>query len=91
MGRGIGTFVGGFLMKWFGGGSQDKTIGTRATFRLLGVVAAIVALLYFLFNIFYIRRKNNNEKELEKHATDDKEIGIKNPVFVNDEQGPKIK
>ena len=95
IGRGIGTFVGGFLMKWFGGGSMDKTVGTRATFRLLGAVSAIVALLYFCFNIFYIRRRNNeansNEKEAQQDATDDKEMGIHNPVFINDEKDPKSK
>lgn len=95
IGRGIGTFVGGFLMKWFGGDSLDKTVGTRATFRLLGAVSSVVALLYFIFNIFYIRRRkkegNNHEKELSQNATDDKENGVINPVFIKDEHDLKSK
>jgi len=91
IGRGIGTFMGGFLIKWFGEGNLDKTVGARSTFRLLGVVSAIVALLYFLFNIFYIRRRNNKIQNDEKQspqiaATNGKAGGIENPVFINDQQ-----
>ena len=51
MGRGSGSFVGGFLMKRFEV-DQDKTAGTRVTFRVLGIVAAATGLLYS-FSIFF--------------------------------------
>ena len=94
LGRGFGTFVGGFLMKWLGGDSIDKTVGTRGTFRVMAVVAAITAIGYFFFNIFYIQRRTKLKSEDEKITVvipssiiaDVKEGGINNPVFVNDEQ-----
>ena len=97
LGRGFGTFVGGFLMKWLGGGGPDKTVGTRGTFRILGVIAAITAVVYFLFNIFYLRPRYNlkaNEKTVDDEIPSSivvtaKEGGVHNPIFVNDEQDLK--
>ena len=79
MGRGAGTFIGGFLMKYLAN-TEDKTYGMRATFRVLGVVSAVTAILYFLFNIFYIRRRNIKLQSLPSNN----EISINNPVFIND-------
>lgn len=94
LGRGFGTFVGGFLMKWLRGGGPDKTVGTRGTFRIPGVTAAITAIVYFLFNIFYLRPRYNLKAENEKKVDNKiptvvvtaKEGGVHNPIFVNDEQ-----
>lgn len=94
LGRGFGTFVGGFLMKWLRGGGPDKTVGTRGTFRIPGVTAAITAIVYFLFNIFYLRPRYNLKAENEKTVDNKiptvvvtaKEGGVHNPIFVNDEQ-----
>ena len=97
LGRGAGTFIGGFLMKWLGGGSLDKTTGTRATLRVLGVAALITGIVYFIFNIFFIRRRNaaaaaaaaaKNKEEIQQvpHPSTVKEGGLNNPVFVTDEQ-----
>jgi len=94
LGKGAGSFIGGFLMKWLGGDSIDKTAGTRATFRVLGVAAAATGVLYFLFNIFYIRRRKlnalKNMKNHQQQQVDDTnantKAGLDNPVFVGDEQ-----
>jgi hypothetical protein len=82
MGRGAGTFIGGFLMKYLAN-TEDKTHGMRATFRVLGVVSIVTAILYFLFNIFYIRRRNNFTLD-QLAASSKNETGINNPVFIND-------
>ena len=93
LGRGFGTFVGGFLMKWLGGDAIDKTVGTRGTFRVLGVVAAITAIVYFIFNIFYLRQRNDiktdGDKNNDELVVTVKECGIHNQVFVQDEQDLK--
>ncbi|KAI9562762.1 hypothetical protein GHT06_010216 [Daphnia sinensis] len=51
LGAGIGSSVGGFLI---GAYSQ------RTTFRILGVIAFIAGFFYFLFNVFFLRRRNAN-------------------------------
>ena len=97
MGRGAGTFIGGFLMKWFTGDSIDKTVGTRATFRVLGIAAAVTAVFYFLFNIFYIRRRANGKGKGDDPVppaavgtSNGKEGGgLNNPVFVSDSDHQK--
>ena len=96
MGQGAGSFIGGFLMKWLGGDSIDKTTGTRATFRVLGVAAAVTGILYFFFNIFYIRRRNlqaqKKLQELSSYPTAlsaSNKVGLENPVFVADQQTVK--
>ena len=78
--------VGGFLMKFY---------GTRSTFRILGVAAFFVGLNYFLFNIFYIRRKRLTKEKMDKKTPDEqpdivsKSVadgqGLNNPVFVPDD------
>jgi hypothetical protein len=85
-GRGLGSFVGGFLMKFY---------GTRSTFRILGVAAFFVGLNYFLFNIFYIRRKRLAKEKIDKKTPDEQPDivgksgndaqGLNNPVFVPDD------
>jgi len=60
MGRGMDTFVGSFIVEWLGAADfEDKTYGVRASFRVLGVTALGMASLYLLFNLFYIRPRNN--------------------------------
>ena len=65
MGRRMDTFVGSFLVEWLGTGSEDKTYGTRASFRVLGVTALGMGSLYLLFYLFYIRPRNR--KAIKKH------------------------
>jgi len=87
LGRGSGTLIGGFLIKWFGSGNPDKTYGARATFRVLGVAAAITAVLYLGFNFFYSRYRirktsSSNKKDETLPPATAKELGINNPAFV---------
>ena len=86
MGRGAGTFIGGFLMKWLSAGGADKTAGMRATFRVLGVASAVTAVVYFLFNIFYIRRLHSKAQQCDEPQEECqvKEVGVVNPVFLED-------
>ena len=95
VGRGIGSLIGGYLMKWLGSGSQDKTTGTRVTMRVLAVAAVVTALLYFLFNVFYIRRRRNNQKK-EKNEDNNalpnttKELALNNASFILEENDAKL-
>jgi len=66
LGRGFGTVIGGFIIKWLGSGSLDKTYGMRASFRVLGVTAAITGILYFLFNLFFSRHHRLKQKQAEE-------------------------
>ena len=52
LGGGIGSAVCGFLVEEY---------GKRLTFRILGVVAFVTGIAYFIFNVFYLR-KIKNEK-----------------------------
>lgn len=64
-----------------------KAYGTRVTFRILGAAAAAVGFVYFLFNMFYIRRRSSHPPESEIHQEIDKPVhpgGLANPVFVPD-------
>ena len=96
VGRGIGSLIGGYLMKWLGSGSQDKTTGTRVTLRVFAVAALVTALLYFLFNIFYIRRRRNSQKKEEDKNEEipsppsTKELALNNPTFVLEEHDPNL-
>ena len=78
-----------------------KSYGTRATYRILGVSAFVVAILYFFFNIFYIRRRRLNAEKSEKVTPEEKTTvgkpndvcgeqgGLGNPVFVPDDDAAK--
>lgn len=74
-----------------------KYYGTRATFRILGVGALFVGVLYFFFNVFYIRRRHLNREKIEKKMPDEPDIvgkcgvdhGLNNPVFIPDDDVPK--
>nr|CAD7406575.1 unnamed protein product [Timema poppensis] len=51
-GKGVGSLVGGYLMKGF---------GTRSTFRIFSVMCTITGIGYFLFNRFYLSRRPQSE------------------------------
>ncbi|XP_068085655.1 major facilitator superfamily domain-containing protein 6 isoform X2 [Anabrus simplex] len=48
VGKGAGSLVGGYLMKW---------IGTRPTYQCFSVMCALVGCAYFAFNMLYLRRR----------------------------------
>lgn len=99
----MGSLVGGFMMRAL---SPDPLtsleVGTRATFRYLGVAAFCTGFFYFLFNQFYIRRKN--ARKSHQKSTDDIDVkqikaeelavqqgGVTNPVFIPDEDQTSVK
>lgn len=48
LGKGLGSLIGGFLMKAF---------GTRPTYQIFAVLSLITGLVYFLFNSFYLKKR----------------------------------
>ena len=65
MGRGAGTFIGGFVISWFDEQSADDTYGTRETFKIFAIAAAVTGIVYFLFNILYIKRRQQRPNKTE--------------------------
>ncbi|KAJ8683434.1 hypothetical protein QAD02_019226 [Eretmocerus hayati] len=48
VGKGSGSLIGGFLMKFF---------GTRPTYRIFAVMTLVIGLLYFFFNLLYLSKR----------------------------------
>ncbi|KAG7205834.1 hypothetical protein KM043_007775 [Ampulex compressa] len=48
VGKGSGSLIGGYLMKAF---------GTRPTYQIFAVVSLVTGIIYFLFNVTYLRRR----------------------------------
>ena len=83
IGRGTGNLVGGFLIQWFGDRNPaDKTYGMRATFRVIGVAAAVTGFLYFFFTFFYSRHLSGKFKK-EETIESAKDPGIQNLSVVS--------
>ena len=55
LGRGSGSFVGGLLI---------GTVGTRKSFRIMGLIAVLGGTVYYLLHYFWLR-KLKVVKELE--------------------------
>lgn len=73
MGRGVGGYVGGLLIKVY---------GTRVTYRILGGASLVSAILYFLFNVLYINPKHRRE-EKQKTAVPPQQIPAEDNGHVN--------
>ncbi|TGZ55736.1 Uncharacterized protein DBV15_01380 [Temnothorax longispinosus] len=76
VGKGSGSLIGGYLMKYF---------GTRPTYRIFAVVTLVTGIIYFIFNMTYLRKRSqlegndivkrkpkkiNEQDSPEKHTTD---------------------
>lgn len=64
VGRGAGSLVGGYLMKYF---------GTRPTYQIFAASTLLTGCIYFLFNKFYIRKRavgDENDLCKKKPAAD---------------------
>ena len=81
----MGSLVGGFMMRAL---SPDPLtsleVGTRYTFRYLGVAAFGTGLLYFFFDQLYIRRKKA-AGIVKKDDDANNEQGLENPVYLPDD------
>ncbi|XP_024869158.1 uncharacterized protein LOC112452926 [Temnothorax curvispinosus] len=76
VGKGSGSLIGGYLMKYF---------GTRPTYRIFAVVTLVTGIIYFIFNMTYLKKRSqlegndivkrkpkkiNEQDSPEKHTTD---------------------
>ncbi|XP_077263889.1 uncharacterized protein LOC143898355 [Temnothorax americanus] len=76
VGKGSGSLIGGYLIKYF---------GTRPTYRIFAVVTLVTGIIYFIFNMTYLRKRSqlegndivkrkpkkiNEQDSPEKHTTD---------------------
>ncbi|XP_031336039.1 uncharacterized protein LOC116165602 isoform X2 [Photinus pyralis] len=57
VGKGSGSLVGGYLMKY---------VGTRTTFQIFSAVAAVTGLIYFCFNHFYMKKWPSEGRDITK-------------------------
>lgn len=79
LGKGSGSLIGGFLMNGF---------GTRPTYQIFAVVCLIFGILYFLFNIMYLKKRPQVEgNDIVKKKPKDKPLdngvnNINNDIFT---------
>ena len=86
----MGSLIGGFLKARF---------GWSWAYRIMSIAAFVTGSSYLLFNIFYIRKKNNStsiqngksdfEEPVPQSTQNDRQVakleGKNNPSFTNDE------
>ncbi|KAL0901417.1 hypothetical protein ABMA27_006683 [Loxostege sticticalis] len=56
VGRGAGSLIGGYLMKYF---------GTRPTYQIFAASTFITGCIYFLFNQFFIRKRTKTDVDAD--------------------------
>ncbi|KYN20891.1 Major facilitator superfamily domain-containing protein 6 [Trachymyrmex cornetzi] len=101
VGKGSGSLIGGYLMKFF---------GTRPTYQIFAVVTLLTGIIYFIFNVTYLKKrsqlegndivkkkpKNIDEQDNpEKHTNDisldekpqSNQINNKSNMMANDNKG----
>ncbi|KYQ57900.1 Major facilitator superfamily domain-containing protein 6 [Trachymyrmex zeteki] len=52
VGKGSGSLIGGYLMKFF---------GTRPTYQIFAVVTLLTGIIYFIFNLTYLKKRSQLE------------------------------
>ncbi|XP_003695686.1 uncharacterized protein LOC100872700 isoform X1 [Apis florea] len=72
VGKGSGSLIGGYLMKAF---------GTRPTYRIFAVVTLITGIMYYIFNVAYLKKRpqvegNDIVKKKPKNVENGLERGI---------------
>lgn len=88
-GKGAGSLIGGYLMKGF---------GTRPTYRIFAVITLATGLVYFFFNLGYLKKRPQTEgndivkkkpKTIEEKSPKGKESirqnGFDNAAFTKNE------
>lgn len=69
-GKGSGSLIGGYLMKAF---------GTRPTYRIFAVMTLITGIMYYIFNVAYLKKQpqtEGNDIVKKKPKTVDKQNGL---------------
>ncbi|XP_076033205.1 uncharacterized protein LOC143020621 isoform X2 [Oratosquilla oratoria] len=62
VGNGLGSLVGGFLL---------KPLGPRLTFRLTAVVSGTVGFLYYVLHIFFFRKNSSPDEQAKPEEAED--------------------
>ncbi|KOC65506.1 Major facilitator superfamily domain-containing protein 6-A [Habropoda laboriosa] len=87
VGKGSGSLIGGYLMKAY---------GTRPTYRIFAVVTLITGIMYYIFNVAYLKKRpqvegNDIVKKKPKHVENQngldiglEEIGVDNQAFTKE-------
>ncbi|CAK9816623.1 Major facilitator superfamily domain-containing protein 6-A [Anthophora plagiata] len=87
VGKGSGSLIGGYLMKAY---------GTRPTYRIFAVITFITGIMYYIFNVTYLKKRpqvegNDIVKKKPKHVENQngleiglEEIGIDNQSFTKE-------
>ncbi|CAK9801932.1 Major facilitator superfamily domain-containing protein 6-A [Anthophora quadrimaculata] len=87
VGKGSGSLIGGYLMKAY---------GTRPTYRIFAVITLITGIMYYIFNVAYLKKRpqvegNDIVKKKPKHVKNQngleiglEEIGIDNQSFTKE-------
>lgn len=84
VGRGVGSLIGGFLM---------KPIGVRDTFRLTGAISLVTGIVYFVLNKLYFQKLQDERRkaqEEEKKKAKEEEKGDKKNEGEKLEEPTKI-
>ncbi|KAG5317627.1 MFSD6 protein, partial [Pseudoatta argentina] len=71
VGKGSGSLIGGYLMKFF---------GTRPTYQIFAVVTLLTGIIYFIFNVTYLK----NRSQLEGN-----DIVKKKPKNIDEQDNPE--
>ncbi|XP_015112689.1 uncharacterized protein LOC107038226 [Diachasma alloeum] len=79
VGKGAGSLIGGYLMTAF---------GTRPTYQIFAVVCLITGLIYFFFNLLYLKKRPQVEgNDIVKKKPKDQ--GVTNVIDANDKNEAK--
>ncbi|XP_032528693.2 uncharacterized protein LOC116778779 [Danaus plexippus] len=65
VGKGAGSLIGGYLMKF---------VGTRPTYQLFAIGTLVTGCFYYLFNRFYIRKRSRCDGDICKKKTETLDI-----------------
>lgn len=71
VGKGSGSLIGGYLMKFF---------GTRPTYQIFAVVTLLTGIIYFIFNVTYLKKRSQLEGN---------DIVKKKPKNIDEQDNPE--
>jgi len=71
IGKGSGSLIGGYLMKFF---------GTRPTYQIFAVVTLLTGIIYFIFNVTYLKKRSQLEGN---------DIVKKKPKNIDEQDSPE--
>lgn len=75
LGKGSGSLIGGYLMKAF---------GTRPTYRIFAVITLITGIMYYIFNVAYLKKRpqvEGNDIVKKKPKNLENQNGLENGII----------